>query len=112
MRYYFTLILLLAPSVSCAKQIVLDPKDQDIAIVENDVIDADEWVRTMWAGKLARCKERIIQAEIKKSIEEGSPIPSTEDEIIKKYLSRPEYKNRKDRDAQEAKDRIPLNLRR
>lgn len=98
-RFLLFLSLFLITGAVHARQIVLNIPDQDIRIVENDVVDAEQWIKDAWAGKLSKCKERIIKAEIDKSLQEGTAIPVKKDEIVAKALSRPQYKNRKQRDA-------------
>lgn len=98
MNILFLLILLLA-STANAKQIVLDIPDNDIKIVENDVVDAERWIKDAWAGKLEKCKQRLVKSEIETSIKNGESLPGGEDAIAEKALSRPEFKPRKERDT-------------
>ncbi len=95
---FFT--FLFAASVQ-AKQIILTPTDTDIKIVENDVSDAEQWVKDAWIGKLKKCKDRMIKAEIELSLKLHEPIPATEDLIIQKAFSRSTYQNKKERDEKE-----------
>jgi hypothetical protein len=81
-----------------ARQIILDIPDQDLKIVENDVIDAEQWIKDAWSGKLNKSKSRMIDTEIKRSLSEGSAIPANVDEVIQKHLSRADYENRKQRE--------------
>ncbi len=86
-----------------AKKIVLDIPDKDIAVVENDVPDAEQWIKAAWAGKVNKSRDRMIQAEVSRSLNAKEGLPSTGDAIIAKAMSRSDYKNRKQRDAVELK---------
>ena len=94
------LLVLFFVSPLQAKTIVLNIPDNDIKVVENDVIDGEQWIKDAWAGKFNKCKERLVKQEVDRSIQEGSQIPSTADAIVQKAFLRPDYKNRRDRDAQ------------
>lgn len=83
-----------------AKVITLNIPDRDISIVENDVVDAEQWIREAWANKLIRCKQRLAEAEIVRSRKESQPIPAGDDAIIQKAFDRPDYKSRKEREAE------------
>jgi hypothetical protein len=78
--------------------ITLNIPDDEIKIVENDVISADQWIRDAWAGKLAKSKARIVEAEVSRSVSRGEAVPAGEAAIISQFLARPGYKNRKERD--------------
>lgn len=105
-RLLITSLLLTSPFIVNAKVITLNIPDSDIAIVENDVENAEEWIRAAWAGKVNKCKERIVKAEIQLSISKGEALPAGETAIVQKYLTRPDYKNRVERDAAEDAKRI------
>ena len=92
-------VLLVAISGSIeAKKITLEIPDIEISVVENDVVDAEQWIRDAWAGKVNRCEERMINEEIKQSVLHGESIPAGRSAIINKALNRPTYKNRKQRE--------------
>ena len=92
------LLALLFVSPVQAKTITLNIPDNDLKVVENDVIDAEQWIRDAWNGKFNKCKDRLIKQEVDRSLQEGTAIPSTSDAIIQKAFSRLDYKPRKDRD--------------
>ena len=95
MNYFLILIILGMPSSAWAKRIVLEIPDEEIAIVEHDVYDAETWIKSAWEGKVSKCKERLIKQEIKTAVEKGESVPAGQDNIIKKAFSRPEYESRK-----------------
>lgn len=102
--YIFTLFYALVLNAE-AKNITLSIPDKDIAIVENDVIDAEQWIKDAWKGKVEKCKERMVGAEIKRSVAENQPIPAGSDAIVDKAFARPDYKSRKQRDAEILKEK-------
>lgn len=101
MKAFLLFLCCSIPSTGFCRTITLDIPDGDIKIVEHDVISAEDWIRNAWAGKLNNCKKRIAQEEIKKSVDASEALPAGQDAIIQKFMSRPEYKNRVERDAQE-----------
>lgn len=99
MRTLFLFIFLCVASNAYAKNIVLTIPDDDIKIVENDVFDAEQWIRDAWNGKLSKCKSRIVKSEIDRLVKENKAVPSGgEDAIAKSYIDGPLYKSRKDKD--------------
>lgn len=98
----FLLVFLPLASPAFSKQIVLTIPDKDIAIVENDVVDAEQWIKDAWAGKLNKCRERMIRNEVETSLSAGETIPASKDAILNKAMNRPGFKNRKQRDAEDA----------
>ena len=102
MRYICIFSLFYALSLNAyAKTITLNIPDDEIKIVENDVVDAEQWMRDAWAGKVNNCKKRLIKSEIDLSVSKGESIPAGEAAIVQKYFSRPDYKSRKERDLGE-----------
>lgn len=73
--------------------------DSEVDIVQTDVISAQQWLLNAWKGKVARSRERIIRREVDKSLSEGTAIPDTEEGIIDKYLERPDYQTREEKEA-------------
>lgn len=80
--------------------VTIQVTQQELATVEDSVISAEVWLADAWAGKVNKCESRIIKKEIAFSIEANEAIPAGRDAIIQKHLSRSDYKNRKDRDAE------------
>lgn len=78
--------------------VTLNIPDNDLKAVENDVPDAVQWIKDAWAGKLAKCKTRIVKTEVDRCIKESKTIPSTETGIVDQFLARPDYVSRKNRD--------------
>lgn len=98
MKTIILLTVIFLPSMLCAKQIILNIPDNDIKIVENDVIDAEKWIKDAWAGKLSKCKERVIGKEVEISVKNREAIPAGDTLIIEKHFARPDYKSRKEKE--------------
>ncbi len=98
------LTILLVGKLSYAKQITLNIPDDEIKIVENDVLDAENWLTTAWKMKVAGCRQRMIKQEIDQSIKNQEPIPAGEDAILEKALKRPGYESRKQREKRLEKE--------
>ena len=97
MNILFLLLILIA-STAHGREIVLEIPDEDIKIVETDVMNAEQWIRDAWAGKLRKSKERIIRKEIEASVNAGESIPAGEAEIIEKAFDRKSYQSREERE--------------
>ena len=82
-----------------AKRIVLDIPDEEIAIVETYVPDAEEWIRQAWAGKVNNRKEALVKEEVQHRLEKGLAIPASKEEIVAEGKKR--MGTRKERDAKE-----------
>ena len=74
------------------------------AVLKNDLLDVQDWVDQAIAGKINKCKKRMLQEWLPKlyADESVNQIPASEDEIITMIVARDDYKTREDRDAEEA----------
>jgi len=95
----FLCFLISSPTI--ARDITINVPDEDIRIMENDVVDAEEWILTMIANKIVNCRERLIKKEVELSLSNQEQIPDNPESIVQKHLSRPDYKNRSERDEEE-----------
>lgn len=98
-----TSLLISSSLTSQAKTITLDIPDEEIKIVENDVIDAEQWIIDAWRGKVDHCKSRLIQTEVDRSLKDKDSIPAGDNLIIKKAFERPDYQDRKTREGKVSK---------
>lgn len=98
MKKLLVLILFCAVNVQ-ARTVTLEIPDNDIKIVENDVVDAEQWIKEAWLGKLNACKKRMVKQEIDRSVQGRESIPAGETAIVTKAFNRPDYKSRKQREA-------------
>lgn len=99
-------MLITSPLICSAKTITIEIPDEEIKIVENDVLDAEQWIKDAWKGKVNKCKGRLIQSEIQTSVSKGEAIPAGEAAIVDKAFKRPDYKSRKERDLEEIRSLI------
>jgi hypothetical protein len=100
-RIFIFLIASFIFSYSQAQVITLDIPDEEIRIVEDSVVNAEQWIRGAWEGKVNKCRERIVEKEVDLSIKSAEVVPAGEAAIVDKYLTRPDYKTRAVRDAEE-----------
>lgn len=91
----------LIPATAEAKKIVLDIPDDEIAVVETYVPDAETWLREAWAGKVNNRREALIKDEVQDSVEKGRAVPAKKQDIIKNGMKR--MGTRKKRDAEQKK---------
>tara|TARA_Y100000034_G_C6784229_1_gene350739 strand:+ start:655 stop:900 length:246 start_codon:yes stop_codon:yes gene_type:complete len=70
--------------------------DVDMKALENDLIDVNDWIQKAVAGKISKCKGRMVSEWQKKLIADltVTTIPADDDQIITTAIARPEYKNR------------------
>lgn len=85
------------------KNICVDADQSDIAIVETYVTDSKDWLQTAWTQKVANRKQQMIREEVDRSISNSEALPAGDDKIIKKAMSRVDYKTRKQRDLEPQK---------
>lgn len=100
----FILFLFFAVDVH-ARQIILEVPDSDIKIVEHDILDAETWIREMWENKVGKCKKRLVQQEVERSVKEADSLPAGEDAIVEKAFERKDYMSRKDAEEKDAKEK-------
>ena len=89
------LILMLMASTAHARQIILEVPDRQLNIVENDVVDAEQWIRDAWNGKFNKCKSRLAAKEREQLIKEADGravvIPESEDVLADQAIARPDF---------------------
>ncbi len=83
-------------SVAYSRTIILEIPDEDIAIVEHYVEDAEEWLVTAWKNKLESRRNAFIKEELEKLGPEDE-LPVSKMDLVRARLSSPGYKKRKDR---------------
>ena len=77
------------------------PKEE-IDIMNDIVMDHQEWLQEAWDGKVNNSKSRIIKKEINRSVKDRRAIDlSNEDQVIRNRLRTPGYKSRKKRGKNE-----------
>lgn len=83
-----------------AKTVCFDIPDNQIKMVEVDVVNAEQWIKDMWRGKVNNCKKRIIRSEIDWLRRNGQSVPASDDDILRDYFKSDRYKPRTIRDAE------------
>ena len=80
-------------------KIEVDDTQQDI--LNNDLVDINQWVQDAMTGKINNCWKRMQREWTDKLMNDSSftdPIPSNQADFVKLVLARSDYKNRKARD--------------
>jgi hypothetical protein len=98
MKKFLFVSLVLTSQVE-ARQIVLDIPDEEIALVETYVVDAEQWIKDAWKGKVNNRADRLFRDEIEHCINTGASLPHSKEEAIQNGMKR--LKTRKERDALE-----------
>ena len=70
--------------------------------LKNDLLDIDDWIQKAIAGKIHNCKKRMVNEwrPILFDDESVSSIPANDDDFIALVVTRPEYKTRSERKAE------------
>ena len=82
--------------------IILTISDADEKVLKNDLLDIEEWVQSAVEGKVNNCKKRMISEWQPKLFADPAVenIPADETAFINLVVSRDDYKNREQRDAE------------
>ena len=81
--------------------IKVEVDDTQQAILNNDLLDINQWIQGAMTGKINNCWKRMQQEWTTKLMNDSSftdPIPSNQADFVKLVLARSDYKNRKARD--------------
>ena len=81
--------------------IKVEVDDTQQAILNNDLLDINQWVQDAMTGKINNCWKRMQREWTTKLMNDSSftdPIPSNQADFVKLVLARSDYKNRKARD--------------
>ena len=79
----------------------IEVDDTQQAILNNDLVDINQWVQDAMTGKINNCWKRMQQDWTTKLMNDSSftdPIPSNQADFVKLILARSDYKNRKARE--------------
>ena len=76
--------------------------DQEQKILEHDLLDIKDWINKSIEGKINNVLKRLANQEREKLVSEGAlTAPARLVDLANSAFSRPDYLNRKDRDARE-----------
>ena len=81
--------------------ITVEVDDTQQSILNNDLLDINQWVQDAMTGKINNCWKRMQQEWTTKLMNDSSftdPIPSNQADFVKLVLARSDYKNRKARE--------------
>ena len=75
------------------------------AILKNDLLDIEAWVRGALAGKINNCRKRMEAGEIARLQADPTvtSIPKNRDVLLEQAIASPSYKDRAARDEDEKK---------
>ena len=82
-------------------KITVEVDDTQQSILNNDLLDINQWVQDAMTGKINNCWKRMQREWTDKLMNDSSftdPIPSNQADFVKLVLARSDYKNRKARD--------------
>ena len=85
--------------------LTIEVDDTQQSILNNDLLDINQWVQDAMTGKINNCWKRMQREWTDKLMNDSSftdPIPSNQADFVKLILARSDYKNRKARDDAEA----------
>ena len=81
--------------------LTIEVDDTQQSILNNDLLDINQWVQDAMTGKINNCWKRMQREWTDKLMNDSSftdPIPSNQADFVKLVLARSDYKNRKARD--------------
>ena len=84
--------------------ITVEVDDTQQSILNNDLLDINQWVQDAMTGKINNFWKRMQTEWTTKLMNDSSftdPIPSNQADFVKLILARSDYKNRKARDDAE-----------
>lgn len=83
-------------------QIIINILTEDENVLNNDLLDIQDWVQQAVIGKINNCKKRMIREWEQKLKERYITLPTSDSDLITKIRAEPDYKDRVARDAKEA----------
>ena len=81
--------------------LIIEVDDTQQAMLNNDLVDINEWVQSAMTGKINNCWKRMQREWTDKLMNDSSftyPIPSNQSDFVRLITSRSDYKTRKQRD--------------
>ena len=82
--------------------------DTDQLLMNNDLMDIEEWVQNAVTGKKNNCWKRFQREWTTKLMDDESftdPIPSNKEDLVALITSRDDYLNRSEKEAQREEER-------
>ena len=84
----------------------IEVDDTQQAMLNNDLVDINQWVQDAMTGKINNCWKRMKQDWTTRLMNDNSftdPIPSNQADFVKLITARSDYKTRKQRDEEAQK---------
>ena len=81
--------------------LIIEVDDTQQAMLNNDLVDINEWVQSAMTGKINNCWKRMQREWTDKLMNDSSftdPIPSNQADFVRLITSRSDYKTRNQRD--------------
>lgn len=85
--------------------ITIEISETDQKILENDLLDINEWCQNAITGKINNCWKRMQSDWTTKLMSDESytdPIPSNKIDFVNLITARPDYQSRSEKDAAQA----------
>ena len=79
----------------------IDISDTDIKVLQNDLLNIEDWINGAIAGKIASCKTRMIESWTPRLLADPDVdiFPANEAALINMITERPDYMSRADNEA-------------
>lgn len=92
-------------------ELIYESSATDDLCADNDLLSKEEWLKNAWIGKVNNCKKRFIREWQQKLMADPNveSVPAHEEEFINMVIARPDYKNRVERDQEEAEKKEPIS---
>jgi len=89
--------------IKVGNKLIMEISVLEIKCLRNDLLDPEDWFVKALTGKINRCKKRLIREwyPILMKDPEVTSIPGDEEGFLNLVFSRPDYKNRAKREAEE-----------
>ena len=81
---------------------IMEISDTDKKCLKNDLLDIEDWILKAIEGKINKCKKRLVREWYPKLMAdpEVDSIPANEEDLVELVTSRPDYKNRVEREPE------------
>ncbi len=83
--------------------ITVNISNDDQKVLENDLLDIEDWVQKAVLGKINACRKRTIREALAvlKADPAVTTMPASDDGLVDAFMARSGYKNRTQRDVVE-----------
>ncbi len=94
------------------RTISVELSDDDERALAHDILDPEQWLREALAGKVVACRRRMLAhgEAVLKADPDVKAIPTDPVELVMKVVEHPGYRNRAQREADEAEKAERIRL--